>query len=93
MAMNDQFLVNLLRPFVYLVIWVLFVWPVTLAMQRYMRDGWLKRLLLKRWGDGRERVDSGRPTDDAGVAAQQLGHRLGLQCRRCLRRLQGRDGR
>ena len=45
-----QFWVALCLPFAYLVIWVLFIWPVTWAVQKYIEPGRLKDALLrKRW--------------------------------------------
>jgi hypothetical protein len=37
-----------LRPFVFLAIWVLILYPARLSVQKFMKEGWLKRLLLRR---------------------------------------------
>jgi hypothetical protein len=42
------FLVGILKPFL-LVILLLVAWPFKRAIQLYMKDGRLKRLLLLRW--------------------------------------------
>jgi hypothetical protein len=38
----------LVKPLALLVLFVLVLYPARWAVQRYMRDGWLKRLLLRR---------------------------------------------
>lgn len=40
-----------LKPFAYLAVFVALIWPVTWAVRRYMPDGKIKRLLLRRWGE------------------------------------------
>lgn len=39
---------NIVRPFLLLILAVVVLYPARVACQRYMRDGWLKRLLLRR---------------------------------------------
>lgn len=48
--MADFVLALLLKPFVLLIISVLFLIPGRLAVQHWMKDGRLKRLLLRRIG-------------------------------------------
>lgn len=48
--MPDFALALLIKPFVLLIITVLFLIPGRLAVQKWMRDGKLKRLLLRRIG-------------------------------------------
>ena len=42
----------LLKPFIALVVFGLICLPIRLAVQRWMKDGDLKRLLLTRIGEG-----------------------------------------
>ena len=47
---ENLFWSNVLRPFAFLAIWVLIIWPVTWAVKRYLKPGRLKDALLKpRW--------------------------------------------
>jgi hypothetical protein len=52
--MSTWLLALLLRPFAALLLFGLICLPARMLVQRKMRDGWLKRLLLKRvrrdWG-------------------------------------------
>ena len=58
--MNDYWLLALvLKPFAALVMFGLICLPARLAVQRWMPDGWVKRLLL------REIVRKARPTKHA----------------------------
>ena len=41
----------LLKPLYFIVVWVLFIWPVTWAVRRYMPDGKIKEALLRRRGE------------------------------------------
>lgn len=41
----------LLKPFYFLIVWVLLVWPVTYAVRRWMPEGRLKTALLRRRGE------------------------------------------
>jgi hypothetical protein len=36
------------RPFMLLILAVAILYPARMLLQRYMKDGWLKRLLLRR---------------------------------------------
>jgi hypothetical protein len=49
------FIAIALRPFASLVLFGLICLPARLAVQRYMRDGRMKRLLLSRVGRGWQR--------------------------------------
>lgn len=50
-------LAMILRPFVLLLVMVVFCAPVTYAIRRWMRDGALKRLLLRPIGRKQTRRD------------------------------------
>jgi hypothetical protein len=49
--MSNFAIAMLVRPFMLLILSVLILIPVRLAVQRRMKDGKLKRLLLRRIGD------------------------------------------
>lgn len=46
--MSEWMLAVLLRPFMLFVLAVFVLYPARMAVQKHMRDGKLKRLLLKR---------------------------------------------
>lgn len=49
--MNENFAIAIfLRPFALLILAVCIFWPVKYLMRKYMRDTWLKRLLLREIG-------------------------------------------
>ena len=53
---ENLFWANVLRPFAYLLIWVVLIYPVTWAVMRYMKPGRLKDALLKpRWTSWRRK--------------------------------------
>lgn len=65
----------LLKPFYFLLVWVLFIYPVTKLVERYMPEGWLKRELLRRRG---EQPPQGRDVGIGKRAHAQQAQRRGL---------------
>ena len=56
---ENVFWSNVARPFVFLLVWVAIIWPITWAVQKYMKPGKLKEALLrKRWTSWRKGPDS-----------------------------------
>jgi hypothetical protein len=53
---QNLFWANVFRPFVFLLVWVAIIWPVTWAVQKYMKPGRFKDALLRKrwthWGKG-----------------------------------------
>lgn len=59
-AVSDTFWVQVLKPFMLLAMLTIAM-PFKMLVQRKMKDGWLKRLLLRRIGGDQSRKPGAKP--------------------------------